>query len=172
VGAKVEALEMQKGISQETTTGSDGLYRLSAMLPGVWEITVSAVGFNSSETSDIRADANNAVRVDAKLQVAKANENLTVTIAPPEMQTDRADVHTDISTAELEALPQIGSEGKTFQSLLRLIPGATLPQENNISHVIGQPAVVIQNAVDARAVALRGLTIDVAGHGARRIACR
>jgi len=130
-GAKVTASEMRKGIQQETTTSTSGLYRFSELLPGLWKITISAPGFNSVETKGIQLDANSVARVDEKLEVAIANETMTVTSAPPELQTDRADVHTDISTEELQTLPQISSEGKNFQALLRLVPGATLPQENN-----------------------------------------
>lgn len=156
--AKVTAVEMHKGISQETTTGSTGLYRFSAMLPGLWKITVSASGFNSVETANIQIDANNAVRVDEKLEIAKAQMTVTVTGAPPALQTDRADVHTDISTEEIQALPQIGSEGKTFQSLLRIIPGATLPQENNSA--AGNPARAMTSNVNGQSSQGNGTRID------------
>jgi hypothetical protein len=46
VGAKVTAVEQNKGIHQETTTDSSGLYRFSELLPGLWKVTVSAKGFN------------------------------------------------------------------------------------------------------------------------------
>ena len=137
-GAKVVAVEMNKGIQQETTTDNVGFYRFSELLPGFWKITVSAKGFNSAETDRIKLDSNTVVREDETLAISTTKEVVTVTGAPPELQTDRADVHTDISTEELQQLPQIGSEGKTFQSLLRVIPGATLPQENNSA--AGNPA--------------------------------
>ena len=130
-GAKVDATEMHKGILQETTTDSTGLYRFPELLPGLWKIVVSAPGFNSVETDDIVVDANTTVREDEKLAIAKATATVTVTSAPPELQTDRADVHMDISTAQLQELPTISSEGKNFQDLLRIIPGANIPLESN-----------------------------------------
>jgi hypothetical protein len=130
-GAKVQAVEMSKGIKLDAVTDGSGFYHLPSMLPGVWKITVSASGFNSAETAGILINPNSVTRIDEKLELAKANETITVTSAPPELQTDRADVHTDISTEELQQLPSIGSEGKSFQDLLRIVPGATLPAENN-----------------------------------------
>jgi len=63
VGAKVQAIEINKGIRQEAVTESTGLYRFTEMLPGIWKITVSAPGFNSAETSDILVNANSSARV-------------------------------------------------------------------------------------------------------------
>ena len=61
-GAKVVAVEMNKGIQQETTTDNVGFYRFSELLPGFWKITVSAKGFNSAETDRIKLDSNTVVR--------------------------------------------------------------------------------------------------------------
>jgi hypothetical protein len=131
VGAKVEAVEMHKDLRQDATTDNSGFYRFSELLPGLWKITVTAAGFNPSETDSIVVDANSAVREDVKLAIAKANESITVNTAPPELQTDRADVHIDLSTAELQELPEVGTEGKNFQDLLRIVPGANIPLESN-----------------------------------------
>jgi len=54
-----------------------------------------------------------------------------VTTEAPLPQTDRADLHTDLSAAEIRSLPAISSEGKSFQALYKIIPGASLPMENN-----------------------------------------
>jgi hypothetical protein len=144
--AKVDAVEIQKGIHQEVTADSSGLYRFTELLPGIWKITVSAKGFNSAETDSITVSANSVIRVDETLEVATAQVTVTVTAAPPDLQTDRADVHMDISKEELQELPMIGSEGKNFQDLLRIVPGATLPAENNSA--AGNPARAMTSNVN------------------------
>jgi hypothetical protein len=146
-GAKVDAVEMHKGITQETTTDSAGFYRFPELLPGLWKVVVSASGFNSVETDNIVLDANTVVREDEKLSIGKATATVTVTTAPPELQTERADVHVDISTTQLQELPSVSSEGKNFQGLLRIIPGANIPTESNSA--AGNPA--------------RGMTTNVNG---------
>src|SRR6516225_6961211 len=45
VGAKVTALEVQTGVTQETTTDSVGIYRLTTLQPGTYKVTISASGF-------------------------------------------------------------------------------------------------------------------------------
>ncbi|HEY1803123.1 MAG TPA: TonB-dependent receptor [Terracidiphilus sp.] len=146
-GAKVDATEMRKGITAETTTDSSGFYRFSELLPGLWKIVVSAPGFTPDETDNITVDANSIVQENEKLGIAKANVTVTVSTAPPELQTERADVHVDLSTAELQELPSVSSEGKNFQDLLRIIPGANIPTESNSAG--GNPA--------------RGMTTNVNG---------
>jgi hypothetical protein len=157
-GAKVAAVEMQKGIRQDTITDSRGYYLFSELLPGVWKITISATGFNTSETDSIQLDANNAVRVDIKLKVAATSTSITVTAAPPELQTDRADVHTDISSVELQSLPSVSSEGKNFQGLLRIIPGSTIPVESNSAG--GNPARAMTVNVNGSSSQGNGTRID------------
>jgi hypothetical protein len=134
-GAKVEALEINRGLRQEAIADGNGSYRLMEMLPGTWKITVTANGFTTAVTESIHIDANDVTRVDAKLSVARANESVTVAAAPPELQTDRADVHTDLTAQEVDSLPSVSTAGKSFQELLRIVPGATLPLENNSASV-------------------------------------
>jgi hypothetical protein len=129
--AHVTALEVSKGIARETQTDSAGSYRVSDMLPGVYRVTIAAPGFASGVTNGIVVNGNEVARVDAKLAPASATATVTVTDAPPTLQTDRADVHTDISPEELASLPSISTQGKNFQELLRIVPGANLPAENN-----------------------------------------
>jgi hypothetical protein len=148
VGAKVDALEIHKGIHQATTTDNSGIYRFTDLLPGVWKITVTAQGFNTSVIDNIQVNANSPVRVDEKLTIAKAQTSVTVTAAPPELQTDRADVHVDISTNEVQLLPAMSSEGKNFQELLKIVPGSTLPQENNSA--AGNPARAMTSNVNGQ----------------------
>ncbi len=157
-GAKVQATEMHKGITQETVTGSTGFYRFSELLPGLWKIVVTAPGFNTQETDNIQLDANTAVAEDEKLAVAKATSTITVTTAPPEMQTDRADVHTDLSSVELQGLPSVSSEGKNFQGLLRIIPGSTIPVESNSAG--GNPARAMTSNVNGSSSQGNGTRID------------
>ena len=131
--AKVQALDVNKGITQQAVTNSSGEYQMSTVLPGNYKFTFTAPNFATQEITNIRVDANTAQRVDTKLAVATVSQSVTVTTAPPLLQTDRADVHTVLNQAQLQTLPSVSSEGKSFQSLYKLIPGASLPSENNSS---------------------------------------
>lgn len=146
VGAQVTALQVQTGASQTATTDASGIYRFSTLLPGAYKITISAQGFASQETPGLAIRVNEIARVNAELKVASAAQSVTVTTEPPILQTDKADVHTDITAQQIESLPIMGSQGANFQSLLRTIPGAGLTAETN--SLAGNPQRAINTNVN------------------------
>jgi len=129
--ASVQVVEVNKGVSRSTAADSSGIYRFNDLLPGTYKFTISAQGFSSVVANNQVVEANAVQRLDVKMNVESVSQNVTVTSEPPAMQTDRADVQTNLTESELETLPSVSSEGKSFQSLYKIVPGATLPSENN-----------------------------------------
>lgn len=129
-GAKVTAVNVQTGVTQDATTDSSGIYRFQSLLPGSYKVTIAAPGFSKQE-APVRVNVNEIARVNAQLQVASATQSVTVTAEAPLLQTDRSDVHTDMNAAQVQSLPSISSEGKSFQGLYKIVPGASLPMESN-----------------------------------------
>ncbi len=132
-GASVSALEVQTGLTRQATTDSSGIYRFTALSPGTYKVTITAPSFAIQETPGVLVAANEVARVDAQLRVASASQNVTVTAEAPILQTDKADVHTDLTAQQIENLPDAGSQGRNFQALLRLIPGVGLTAETTTS---------------------------------------
>ena len=141
--AQVTALEVQTGVSKTADADSSGIYRITALLPGTYKVTISAPGFANQETLDVLVRGNEIARVNAVLNVATATQNVTVTTEAPLLQTDKADVHTDLTAQQIENLPTMGSQGRNFQGLLRTIPGVGLTAETN--SLAGNP----QRAINA-----------------------
>ncbi|HEX3437466.1 MAG TPA: carboxypeptidase regulatory-like domain-containing protein [Pseudacidobacterium sp.] len=129
--ASVQALEINKGVTLQATTDSAGIFRFNNILPGTYKFTISASGFATLETDKFVVEANAVQRLDAKLSTASVIQSVIVTTAPAVLQTDRSDVQTNITSAEIQALPAISSEGKNFQALYKIVPGAGLPMESN-----------------------------------------
>jgi hypothetical protein len=119
-GAKVRSVEVQTGVTQEATTDSSGIYRFSTLLPGTYKVTISASGFGAQETPGVLVRANEIARVNAELTVTSATQSVTVPSEAPLLQTDKADVHTDLTAQQIENLPDMGTHGRNFQSLLRI----------------------------------------------------
>ena len=142
-GAAVTALEVRTGVSHSAKTDGTGNYRFAALLPGTYKVTISASGFTTQETPNVQVNFNEISRVDAALKVATAAQSVVVTTETPLLQTDKADVHTDLTGQQIENLPTFGSQGRNFQSLLRIIPGVGLTAETN--SLAGNP----QRAINA-----------------------
>ncbi len=130
-GAKVEALNTQTGVVNNTESDSAGIYRFSTLQPGIYKVTISAPKFASAVTESVGIVVNNVKRIDASLKPATQTQEVVVTGEAPLLQTDKADVHTDLSSAQVSDLPTAGSQGRNFQSLLKVIPGAGIATETN-----------------------------------------
>jgi hypothetical protein len=146
--AEATALEVQTGVAHTATTDSAGNYRFAALSPGTYKVTIAAKGFSTQETPGVDVVGNEIARVNAQLKTAGATQNVTVTTEAPLLQTDKADVHTDLSAQQIEDLPTAGSQGRNFQSLLRTIPGTGLTAETN--SLAGNPQRAINTNVNGQ----------------------
>jgi hypothetical protein len=156
--AQVEALNMATGVSRQTTADSAGIYRFAELQPGIYKVTVSAANFATSVTENVNLEVNNTRRVDVQLRLKAQTGSVTVSAAPPVLQTDRTDVHTDISGREIEDLPLLASNGRNFQSAYRIIPGAGLLGENNSA--AGNPQRAMTTNVNGLSINNNNTRID------------
>lgn len=97
---KVEALATSTGVSHTTTTDSNGVYRFADLPEGSYKVTISAQGFNTVVLQNIAITVNNITRADSQLGVAQAQTVVEVNAQQQLLQTDKADVHTDLSTQD------------------------------------------------------------------------
>ncbi|HWR13386.1 MAG TPA: TonB-dependent receptor [Terriglobales bacterium] len=162
-GAKVEALNVNTGITRDTTTDQSGIYRLTSLQPGTYKVTVTAPKFAGNVTENVRVVVNNITRVDAALKVASQQSEVTVTTEAPLLQTDKADVHTDLSAQQITSLPTMSSQGRNFQSLLRIIPGVGLTAETN--SISGNP----QRAINANVNGQSNQSVNTRIDGAQNL---
>jgi hypothetical protein len=132
-GAKVEALNSGTGISRQATADDRGLYLFSDLQSGLYTITVSAPSFGSVSQSGVRIDANTVQRVDVVLQLSQVNQSITINASAATLQTDRADVQSQITTSQLADLPS--GTNRNFQNILKIVPGATPPGASNSAAV-------------------------------------
>src|SRR5271165_46748 len=125
VGAKVTIQEVATGISRETVANESGNYTFPNLTPGTYAVSVEAKGFKKETRPSVDVAVNTTTRVDLDLQPGSATETVTVTGAPAIMQTDRADVSTNLESQTLQTMPV--SVNQNFQSLLTLVPGVGPP---------------------------------------------
>lgn len=130
-GAKVEALNTGTGNARQTMSDDHGIYLFSDLPLGVYKVTLTAPSFRTVIEDNVRVDANTVRRADFHLQIAQTSDMIEISAASTVLQTDRADVHEDIGQQQVEQLPYNGGQGRNFQSLYILIPGAAPPSETN-----------------------------------------
>ncbi len=119
--AHVTATESATGAVHDSVTNDSGNYTFPGLQPGTYVITVEAKGFKRASQANIPLLSNTTNRVDMTLQPGDVSETVTVTTAPPLLQTDRADISTKIEAQAVLEMP-LGTN-RNFQSLLNLVPG-------------------------------------------------
>jgi hypothetical protein len=117
---------MNVGTNTANATQSDasGHYAFPSVAPGVYRLTVSASGFQTSSASGVKVEVNSNSTVNFKLKVGQSTEVVTVNgnAAQVEMQTTDSTVGDVIETQALEELP---TRLRQAQELTFLQPGTT-----------------------------------------------
>ena len=121
--ATVTATSKQTGLTRETSTDLSGRYSLVNLLPGTYNLRVSASGFRTLVREDILVRINAVTRADLQLEVGGVTEQITVTAGVAVLQTDRSELRAEITDREITNLPL--ANYRNFQSLFTFVPGAT-----------------------------------------------
>jgi hypothetical protein len=126
-GASVTVTHKETGATREAVADTTGGYRFASLQSGTYTLTVKVDGFRTFTRSDLPVTLNNVTRADAALQVGQLSESVTVSGERPMLQTDRAEVRSELKSQELVNLPV--SINRNYQYLLRVLPGFTPPAE-------------------------------------------
>jgi hypothetical protein len=130
--ATVTATNQATGESRSVTSNAQGDYRVLNLAPGPYTIAVKpTASFAAYAQKNVTVDVNRETRIDATLQAAGVATQVTVSTAPPMLQTESAEVNHELSQTQIEELPITSSQGRNFQSLITLIPGAANVVEQN-----------------------------------------
>jgi hypothetical protein len=121
--AEITATNQATNQAYRDTTDESGRYNIPDVLPGTYALKVSANGFRTLTQSAVNVSINNVTRTDLKLEVGQVSEQVTVEASAVQLQTDKADVHSEISQTAIANLPL--TRYRNYQQLINLVPGAT-----------------------------------------------
>jgi len=111
------------GLTREVVTDEAGRFSIGNILPGTYLLKVSMAGFRSYEQKNIGITINTVTRAEVKLEIGGTAEMVTVEAAAALLQTDKSDVHTELTSVAVANLPMPAY--RNYQTLLNLVPGAT-----------------------------------------------
>ena len=128
----VTVTNQANGETRIVTTGGAGEYLIQNLEPGPYTVEVKPFGnFGGFTQKNLPLSVSQEARVNITLPLASVKSEVTVTTAPATLQTETAEVKAELSQAQIAELPITSSQGRNFQSLYTLIPGATAVQEQN-----------------------------------------
>jgi Carboxypeptidase regulatory-like domain len=126
VGVQITLTNVDTSLSKTTATNADGQYVVPNLQIGHYAIKAEAKGFKVAEQKGIVLEVGDRRRVDFHLELGAAAETITVeSTLPVAVQTDSNEISDVITGSQLA---QLGTNGRSFYSLAKLVPGASSSQ--------------------------------------------
>src|SRR5688500_8456381 len=119
-GATIVLRNQATGMFRQSVSGPSGVYFLSGVTPGVYELSASLAGFRRYTRRGVRIEVGRTVDADVHLELGGMNEELTVTAETPIIDVSSKEVGGHITSGELTDLPSLN---RSFIGFVALLPG-------------------------------------------------
>ncbi|MCX6629430.1 MAG: TonB-dependent receptor [Candidatus Solibacter sp.] len=187
-GAKVVLKDEGTGITKQGTTNEQGGLIFPDLSHGLFEISVSAPGFQTAVVSHLNVETSRTTDVVVSLKVGAQEQSITVEASAEVLETSSNLVSSVVSREQIQELPFIG---RSTLALARLVPGevqaanspvgqgdtrfnnvpggavnVTLDGINNASNGYKSGGTVFYTTVPARAGAIEEVSVETTGLGA------
>jgi hypothetical protein len=139
------------GDVRKVDAGSDGIYTVPNLLPGEYEVSVSAEGFSTTNLPVI-VSVGTSTAGDVSLKVGGRGEVIDVVAAGATLEKDSTAVAGVINQKKIEALPL---NGRNFLQLAALEPGVSVSANNP-----GERNNLFSVSIGGASAALTRLTVD------------
>ena len=124
-GVKITATNLSTGIERTVATNASGSYVIPALQVGTYEVKASHAGFKTFLHKDLRLDTDTSFTVNITLDVGSAEQSVTVTAAPPAIQTTSGEMSTLATGAQVS---ELSFNGRNFSQILTLGTGVASQQ--------------------------------------------
>ena len=164
--ATVTATNNATNVSTVRTTSSAGLFTIAPLPVGFYTVTVTAKGFKALKQENLDVDALAELVFNPVMSVGAATETVTVTTAPPVLDTESPILGVVMENAEYTNLPIVMSttQQRDPTAFASLVPGAQsgsrtplvagLSNYQGYLYLDGVPSETINQQGDNRTVAL------------------
>jgi hypothetical protein len=139
-GAAIKATNDATGFSRSVTANEYGEYRIDYLPVGTYTVQVKAAGFKTSVQSNITLSVDQVQAVDIALTVGAQTQVVTVTAAPPTVNTTSAELGRTIQPVEIVGLPLVN---RNAYAELSLTPGVQANSASAASNPNGTPNFII-----------------------------
>jgi hypothetical protein len=120
--ATVVIKNVATGVDRTLTTNANGYYTAPNLLPGEYQITISATGFNTSSKSGITINVGSQQTYDAALQIGTVTHTVEVSTDAPSVQLQSSDISATVNATTVRELPL---NGRSWTDLAALQPGVS-----------------------------------------------
>ena len=129
-GATVTSTNKATADTRTVTSDSAGLFTIANLIPGSYEIKVSAAGFSTSVQSSVQLAVGQQLQLNFGLQVGNTTTTVQVTEAAPQIDLTSSAISGQVESETVRELPL---NGRDWTSLAQLQPGVK-PIETQMSY--------------------------------------
>ena len=119
-GVTIVARHQESGLFRDAVSSADGTFLMSAMTPGVYEVSAELASFKKYTQRDVRLEVGRTAQIELKLEVGGLTEAVTVTSEAPLVDSSTQEIGGRISSQEFVDTP---SFNRNFAGYLGMLPG-------------------------------------------------
>ncbi len=121
VGATVTITNQSTGVASSTTTDGAGIYVFHNLIPGTYNVSAQAAGFETLVQSNVVTEVDRVSSINFKLTVGSTTQTVNVQANATPINTESATVGNLVTGKEIADVPL---NGRNWVSLNLLTPGA------------------------------------------------
>ncbi|HEV2521681.1 MAG TPA: carboxypeptidase regulatory-like domain-containing protein [Candidatus Acidoferrales bacterium] len=121
-GATISIANTATGVNTTVTTNAEGIYNAPNLLPGNYQVTVSAPGFQKSIQNGVVLTVGAQQVLNFGLKVGSVSQTVEVTTEAPDVQLSSSTINGSVSSNTIEEMPL---NGRSWTDLATLQPGVS-----------------------------------------------
>ena len=118
--AQIVITNVATGVERVVTTNADGFYTAVNLLPGEYQVKISATGFNTEVKTGITMNVGAQQTFDLPLHVGTVSHTVQVTTEAPAVQVTSSEISATVNATTVRELPL---NGRSWTDLAALQPG-------------------------------------------------
>ena len=119
--ARVEVLSQETGLRREAETGPNGVYTVSQLPIGVFDINISRPGFRTVTVKELRLGVGDNRTLNVTMEPSTVDTQITIQSEIVPIETTSPVIGTVIGSQQMREMPL---NGRHWASLMALAPGA------------------------------------------------
>jgi len=120
--ATVSIVNVATGVATNVTTNAEGIYNAPNLLPGNYQASISADGFQKSVQNGIVLTVGAQQVLNIGMKVGSVSQTVEVTTQAPDVQLASSTINGDVSSNTISQLPL---NGRSWTDLATLQPGVS-----------------------------------------------
>ncbi|MBV9266215.1 MAG: TonB-dependent receptor [Acidobacteriaceae bacterium] len=140
-----------------TTTNSSGLYFITSIPPGTYELTIEKSGFRTAKIENIPLTTGLAATEDAVLEVGSVRQAVEVSASAVQIEAQSSDMNSVITTRAVADLPILGRDPLSFSAV---VPGVIPTQGQQTANNPGVIGRITTSQISGGLAQQNGVLID------------